>query len=97
MFVEIVFGKINMTESEVREFVSQFIQDTNYEIKSLEPEDDGTIVIIRFSDTENAKSFIEEIRFSEEIRSVDYIYSSPISFSEGVLVNFFLLNNIFFI
>ena len=56
-FVEIVFDKKDMTESQIRELIVKFTQDDSYEIARFESDRDGTTVVLRFKDVNEAISF----------------------------------------
>ena len=76
-FIEIVFSAKNMNEKDVREIISKFTQDADYEIKAIEPDDEGTRVFLKFNDITEAENFIETIRGSsghdKTIKKVNFI------------------------
>ena len=62
-YVEIVFDRKSMTEDEVKEIIKNITQDENIYIERIETDKDTgeTTVIIRFTDTENAKDFVRSV------------------------------------
>ena len=84
-FVEIVFGKKDLKEEEVREIIKKYSDSEFIIVKVEDDEAGGTRVIIKFVDKDAAVSFVEEIRASSNtkssIRKVGFIYGEVDSFS----------------
>ena len=64
-YVEIVFGKKDMSREEVEEFIRKYTDSNAFTIEELKS-DNGTVVIVKFEDTERATSFIESIKASSD-------------------------------
>ena len=90
-FVEIVFDRKGMTESQIRELIVKFTQDDSYEIARFESDRDGTTVVLRFKDVNEAISFVDAIEKSSGsgIRGVGFS-NEPFSFSTSLLPSAYL-------
>ena len=94
-YVEIVFGKKDLKEEDVREILQAYTQEEFVIEKIEEGEETGDVrVIVKFIDQAKADSFVERIRESSEfgngqIKTVAFIYDPVESFS--LLITPFLL------
>ena len=83
--MEIVFSSKNLTREEIEEFIREYTDDEFVIIKVDYESSGGTLVIIEFSDAENAKSFVETVKASNDakttITKVGYIQGGAKSFS----------------
>ena len=89
-YVEIVFGKKDMTEGEIHKIISKYAQDDSYEIKVFEAEDESTRVIVKFVDAEDASLFYRSVKMSSErgfVRSIKFTdeVEYTLSFTAGIL------------
>ena len=89
-FVEIVFGRKDLSREEIERIIKPFT-DEDFFIEKIEVDDTTgeTTVIVRFKDTEEAENFIETIKASSEfgngtITSIKAISNGPGSFSFGL-------------
>ena len=73
-FVEIVFEKKEISEEEIRDVANKYT-NAEFTIQKIEVDKSGEIrVIIKFDDSENAKSFVETIKTSSNATErVEYI------------------------
>ena len=75
--VEIVIGKKDMTEEEIKEIIKEYTEEGFDIMKIEDDETGGTKVIVKFEDMEVAINFIEKVEASSEgktlIRKVGFI------------------------
>ena len=89
-YVEILFGKKEMTESEVHNIINKHTQGDNYEIKFFGSDDGNTRVIVKFVDPVDASKFIRSLELSSQDDSIQEIrfadeFEYTLSFSAGLL------------
>ena len=90
-YVEIVFGRKDMTEEEVKEIIKRYI-DEEFTIEKFEEDKKAgeTKVIIRFEDAEKAKDFVRSVSegraSSNNIKSVRTVPAEQDSFALKVNV-----------
>lgn len=105
-YVEIVFGKKNLTKEEAIEIIREIVGDDNFEIVRFDTEGDGKRVIVKFVDVEEAKTFLNSVegysREEEETRvlragfvDVSALDSSPGMFTVSKLLVFVISFGVF--
>ena len=91
--VEIVFSEKDLSEKEIKDIIQEFVPDgTNFTIAKIESESGETTAIIKFTDKETAKSFVETIRASSDdkksiVKRVEFSYDIIGSFSLPLSLN----------
>ena len=83
--MEIVLNAENLTREDIEEFIREYT-DAEFTITLIEStEDEEVRVIVKFSDVENAKSFVDTVKASNDgkttIKKVGFIREGPGSFS----------------
>ena len=69
--VEIVFETKDLTEERIREIIEEYTDAGDFTIHKIESDGlEETRIIIKFTDTEHAKNFVENIKGSSEIKKV---------------------------
>ena len=72
-YVEIVFGKKNITREEAIEIIKEFVGNDDFEIVEFEDTDGGKRIIVKFKDIEKANEFVETAGYGREEGSKSYI------------------------
>ena len=96
-YVEINIEKKDLTESDVREIISQYVDSAEYEVRIVEyNEGTGeTKVIIKFTDRKKTEEFVRRVELSsgrssiKKVRCVDSFSSQSESFSQTIPVSHF--------
>ena len=84
-YVEIVFGKKEMSEQEIKTIIEKYTGGNEYEMKIVAVgDDDTTTVIIMFKDVDTAKDFVRTVKdpsrsVSHIVRAVGFVTESDFS------------------
>ena len=100
-YVEIIFGKKNITREEAIEIIKEFTGNDDFEIVEFDDTDDGKRVIVKFKDVGKAKDFVNSVGGSvgEEsiILNIKFVDEKDISLCPKIfIVPVFLLAAICF-
>ena len=90
-YVEIVFGKKDMTREEVKEVIKKYTNEEFSIVRFEENKNGETKIIIKFNDAEKAKNFVDAIKESSgvDIVSINFL-SEPLS-SAASKVSLFMI------
>lgn len=87
-YVEIVFGKKDLTREEAEEIINEYAKNAEFSIEEFENKNKETIVIIKFVDAAEAENFVERVRESGNptkiISKVGFIDGPVPSFSSDI-------------
>ena len=96
-YVEIVFDTKDMSKDDIENIIKKFTDSTDFTIEGFEVDKDSgeTKVIIKFTDTEKAEEFFDNVHTNSEhialIKRMDFVTDGHSSFSP----NLFCLSSLF--
>ena len=88
-YVEIVFSEKDLSEEEIRDIIKEFVPEgADFTIEKTENESGEILAIVKFTDAEVAKNFVENVVASSDakksIKNIGFGYDHANSFSPSL-------------